>query len=248
VARNVGFGLHKMARKQRQARVHELLELVGLATRAHAYPHELSGGQQQRVALARALATEPDLLLLDEPFSSLDSELRTQLAVEIRELLKRTGTTAILVTHDQREAFALADHITLLRNGQVEQSGSATALYYQPASRFTATFIGEGHIINSSVGSNGKLAQELECLGQTEWAPGPVQLLIRPEHVTYREGGALKPTVLSKTFQGAQTRYLLQLEDRQTLSCLTSGQVDIAQGKPLPVDIELDKLIPLNGE
>ena len=172
VQRNVGFGLHTMAREQRPGRVEEMLQLVGLDAHAHAYPHELSGGQQQRVALARALAPNPELLLLDEPFSSLDSELREKLAAEVRTLLKASNVTTLLVTHDQHEAFAMADQITLLSSGKVAQAGSPFDLYHHPASEFVASFIGLGSILRlpevKEPGVLAELARDLPKLNTAE--------------------------------------------------------------------------------
>ena len=140
VADNVAFGLHGLNARTRRARVAEVLAAVGLEGMERAWPHELSGGQQQRVALARALAPKPHLLLLDEPFSNLDAELRERLAREVREILKASDITAILVTHDQREAFAVADEIGILQRGHIEQWDSPYNLYHWPASRFVASF------------------------------------------------------------------------------------------------------------
>ena len=144
VSDNVAFGLHHLRRTERQARVAELLDLVGLAHTARRLPHELSGGQQQRVALARALAPQPRLLLLDEPFSSLDVDLRERLAQDVRQILKAHGTGALVVTHDQLEAFALGDCIGVMNAGRLEQWDNAYALYHRPATRFVAQFIGHG--------------------------------------------------------------------------------------------------------
>ena len=132
VISNVIFGLHYMSRTERSERAAEMLEIVGLKDVANSYPHELSGGQQQRVALARALAPKPDLLLLDEPFSNLDVNLRERLSLEVREILKSQGTTAILVTHDQNEAFAIADEIGVMQHGEIIQWDSAYNLYHRP--------------------------------------------------------------------------------------------------------------------
>ncbi|MBP7983930.1 MAG: ABC transporter ATP-binding protein, partial [Chromatiaceae bacterium] len=132
VARNIAFGLRHQGRQERQTRVAELLDLIGLPGSGAKYPHQLSGGQQQRIALARAMAPRPDILLLDEPFSSMDVELREQLAREVRELLKRDGVTAILVTHDQFEAFAMADQIAVLFGGRLHQVASGFELYHEP--------------------------------------------------------------------------------------------------------------------
>lgn len=147
VGQNIGFGLRGMSRAQRQARVSEMLDLVGLEEARRKHPHQLSGGQQQRVALARALAPHPGLLLMDEPFSSLDVELRERLAADVRAILKRTGTTALMVTHDQMEAFAVGDMVGVMRQGRLEQWAPAATLYRQPATRFVADFIGHGVLL-----------------------------------------------------------------------------------------------------
>lgn len=139
---NVAFGLRKLMDKtQRTARVKELLDLVGLSASADSYPHEISGGQQQRVALARALAPSPDLLLLDEPFSNLDVDTRERLAFEVRDILKSTGHTAILVTHNQAEAFAIADRIGVMNEGQVVQWDTPYNLHHHPANDFVHDFV-----------------------------------------------------------------------------------------------------------
>lgn len=141
-AENVAFGLRKLMNKaQRAARVKEMLDLVGLSATADSYPHEISGGQQQRVALARALAPSPDLLLLDEPFSNLDVDTRERLAFEVRDILKSTGHTAILVTHNQAEAFAIADRIGVMNEGKVVQWDTPYNLHHQPATDFVRDFV-----------------------------------------------------------------------------------------------------------
>ncbi|QDW67793.1 ABC transporter ATP-binding protein [Luteimonas granuli] len=149
-ADNVGFGLRGLAREARRARVAEMLDLVGLGARGGAYPHELSGGQQQRVALARALAPDPALLLLDEPFSNLDTDTRQQLAAELRALLKASGATVLMVTHDQAEAFTMADRIGVMDGGRILQWDCAEALYRRPVDRFVAGFIGRGTLVTAA--------------------------------------------------------------------------------------------------
>lgn len=141
VAGNIAFGLRRWDKDKRAARVEELLDLVGLQDARHRFPHELSGGQQQRVALARALAPEPTLLLLDEPFSNLDVDTRERLAFEVRDILKKTGHTALLVTHNQAEAFAIADRIGVMENGRIVQWDTPYALHHTPASPFVADFV-----------------------------------------------------------------------------------------------------------
>lgn len=141
IEKNIAFGLRKRDKSYRLARIEEMLELVGLEEMGKRYPHELSGGQQQRVALARALAPEPSLLLLDEPFSNLDIDTRERLAFEVREILKKTGLTAILVTHNQAEAFAIADRIGVMQGGAIVQWDTAYGLHNNPVNEFVADFI-----------------------------------------------------------------------------------------------------------
>jgi len=141
VEKNIAFGLRRYSRIQQRKRVNEMLQLVGLEDKARQYPYELSGGQQQRVALARALAPEPSLLLLDEPFSNLDVDTRERLAFEVRDILKQTQVTALLVTHNQAEAFAIADQIGIMHNGNIIQWDTPYGLYHQPKSNLVSDFI-----------------------------------------------------------------------------------------------------------
>ena len=158
---NVAFGLRDADRGSRRSRATELLALVGLAAEVDRFPHELSGGQQQRVALARALAPRPRLVLLDEPFSNLDADVRMELAQYVRTALVAEGATALLVTHDQREAFAIADEIGVLRAGRLEQWDAPWKLYHSPATRFVADFVGEGSFIPGTVLGPGRVSTEL---------------------------------------------------------------------------------------
>jgi iron(III) transport system ATP-binding protein len=186
VAANVAFGVHALPRAARTARTRELLALVGLADRAAAYPHELSGGQQQRVALARALAPEPLLVLLDEPFSNLDVEIRSRLAEDTRSLLKAAGATALLVVHDQAEAFAMADRIGVMADGRILQWDAPEALYARPGDRRVAGFIGRGDWLRS------------ETLGLGEGA----DLRLRPWQLLADADGRLSAVLESARFRG----------------------------------------------
>ena len=172
VEANIGFGLRRRPRAERRRRVAELLDLVGMADAARRHPHELSGGMQQRVALARAMAPRPEILLLDEPFSSMDTELREGLAREVRDLLKGDGITAVLVTHDQLEAFAMADQIAVLGGGRVHQWGTGFGLYHEPANRFVADFIGQGVLLAGTVVDDLRVKTELGRVAGTR-APRP---------------------------------------------------------------------------
>ena len=185
-AANIAFGLRGRTRAEQRARVAEMLALVGLAERGGAYPHELSGGQQQRVALARALAPGPALLLLDEPFSNLDTDTRQTLAAELRELLKASGATVLMVTHDQSEAFAMADRIGVMDRGRILQWDSAEALYRRPADRFVAGFIGRGSLVPAS------------ALGLARSG----DVLLRPHALRPDPQGALEAELVALAFRG----------------------------------------------
>ena len=164
VKKNIAFGLVQMSKQKQNLRVMEMLDLVGLMGDADKYPHELSGGQQQRVALARALAPNPSLLSLDEPFSNLDVSLRERLSIEVRKILEELGTTALLVTHNQNEAFAMADTIGVLKDGCLEQWDTAYNLYHRPLSQYVADFVGEGVLLQGKVTAEGEVQTKLGTL------------------------------------------------------------------------------------
>ena len=186
VASNIAFGLRGMAKAAQRARVDEMLALVGLGNEARVYPHELSGGQQQRIALARALAPAPKLLLLDEPFSNLDVDTRERLAVELRGILKAAGITALLVTHDQAEAFVVADAIGVMDRGRILQWADAPTLYRAPADRFVAGFVGRGSVVPAS------------ALGMA----GEGDVLLRPDRLVPDPSGSIVAEVVSSAFRG----------------------------------------------
>jgi iron(III) transport system ATP-binding protein len=249
VAGNIGFGLHAMPAAERKQRVAELLELVGLAALAHRSPHELSGGQQQRVALARALAPGPELLLMDEPFSNLDITLRERLAVEVRDLLKETGTTAIIVTHDQQEAFAVADRIAVLAEGRLQQWGAAMDLYHRPANPFVAGFIGEGVMISGRMNAQGGLHNALgtflpgEISGASMNAGDRIGMLVRPDDILHDDLSPLKAQVISKAFRGAHFLYTLALSSGEHVISLVSSHHDHAIGELIGIRMEIDHVI-----
>jgi iron(III) transport system ATP-binding protein len=220
---NVGYGLSARGwpRRDLKARVGELLDLVGLANKADRYPGQLSGGQQQRVALARALAPSPELLLLDEPLSALDAQVRVYLRDEIRALQQRLGITTILVTHDQEEALAISDRIALMRAGRIEQSGTPTALYEQPASLFAAKFIGSSTSLPATVAADGAvLAGTVPFLvhGAMPARGTPVWLSFRPEELQlvapgHAESNVFRLCVRAMSYRGASWRVMLAHPD-----------------------------------
>ncbi len=247
VERNVAFGLRHLGRRERQTRVGELLELVGMAGSGAQYPHQLSGGQQQRIALARAMAPRPDILLLDEPFSSMDATLREQLAREVREVLKRDGVTAILVTHDQFEAFAMADQIAVLSGGRIHQVGSGFDLYHEPADRFVADFIGQGVMLPGHVMDERRVATELGLLSGDRphglAIGGQAEVLLRPDDLLHDDDSTLRAEVVKRAFRGAEYLYSLRLSSGQPLLCLVQSHHNHAIGEKIGIRVALDHLV-----
>lgn len=242
VADNIGFGL-KGSRAEKQARVEAMLELVALPHLADRMPHALSGGQQQRVALARALAPQPDLLLLDEPFSNLDAALRAQVRAEVRTILRNAGTTAIFVTHDQEEALSLSDKIAVMFEGKVRQFDTPQQIYNRPASRSVARFIGEANFVPAE--ANG--AKATCVLGEvTLLTPmqGKVDVLIRPEriHLEPTQGG-VPAQVLWSEYYGHHQRLGARLDDGTELVIHTDAQVTYTPGQRVGVRV----YVPLLG-
>ncbi|MCG8067521.1 MAG: ABC transporter ATP-binding protein [Candidatus Thiodiazotropha taylori] len=244
---NIAFGLRGQSQAQRRERVSSLLTLVGLSGTQKKYPHQLSGGQQQRVALVRAMAPQPDILLLDEPFSGLDVELREQLAREVRDILKREEVTAILVTHDQLEAFALADAIGVLGDGRLRQWDNGYSLYHRPNDRFVADFIGQGAMIPGEVTQDGDIKSALGKIhGEFVKQPAAgekVELLIRPDDVVHDDESDFKLRIVDKVFQGAEYLYTLALEDGTELLCLVQSHHDHDVGEMIGVRLYVDHLV-----
>ncbi|MGH8131273.1 MAG: ABC transporter ATP-binding protein [Steroidobacteraceae bacterium] len=244
---NVAFGLREANRQSRRRRALEMLELVGLAAEAGRFPHELSGGQQQRVALARALAPRPRLVLLDEPFSNLDADVRTELAQQVRAALVAEGATALLVTHDQREAFAIADEIGVLRAGRLEQWDAPWRLYHSPATRFVADFVGEGTFIQGTVLGPGRVSTELGVIeGQltSDQPPGThLDLLLRPDDVIHDDASELHAEVVERAFRGAQFRYKLRLPSGATALSFVPSHHDHAIGERIGIRLDAQHLV-----
>jgi iron(III) transport system ATP-binding protein len=209
---NVGFGLRALGRSARRDRAREILSLVGLADLGARYPHELSGGQQQRVAVARALAPAPALLLLDEPFSNLDADLRTQMRDEVEKILRATGTTAVFVTHDQEEAFTIADAVGVLSHGRLEQIDSPEGIYHHPATPFVAEFVGAADFIPGLVTSEG-IVTELGVFGNVESREigETIKVMIRPDDVTFVPQNDGQAVILRRYFRGSENLYCLGL-------------------------------------
>jgi len=247
IAENIGFGLSKLDPQERDQRVSSLLELIGMQDYSNQYPHELSGGQSQRVALARAIAPQPKLLLMDEPFSNLDSDLRESLGHEVRILLKELGITAIMVTHDQHDAFALGDQIGVMSQGQLVQWDSSFNLYHAPNSRFVANFIGDGVFIKGQiVGDNAVLTNFGEIKGETinvDSTNQYIDVLIRPDDVIHNAKSPIRGQVTRKAFKGAQTLYTINTASGDTLMSLVPSHDDYEVGDTIGVSIQADHLV-----
>ncbi|MDX1625556.1 MAG: ABC transporter ATP-binding protein [Wenzhouxiangellaceae bacterium] len=245
VADNIGFGLRRLGRERRSARVGELLELTGLSGMEARYPHELSGGQQQRVAVARALAPAPAVLLMDEPFSNLDTGLRRQMGDEIREMLKARGTATLMVTHDQQEAFALADRVGLMCNGRMLQWDSPYQLYHRPICRYVAAFTGRGSYIRARI-EDGELLHALGRSPVPEHVPADageeLELLIRPDDIRPDPGGP-RARVTARQFQGADILYRLELPGGEEVGALFPSHDNYAEGESIGIVLDADHLV-----
>ncbi len=220
VLENTVFGLSRADRKKPRSEIHELLEMVGIPELADRFPSSLSGGQQQRVALARALAPRPSVLLLDEPFSSLDTSLRIEVRAEVSELLRSLSVTSVFVTHDQDEAFALGDQVAVMNEGRVVQQDAPSEVYKHPADQWVAGFVGEANTIRGM--ASGETADTtLGSINLCHQAHGPVDVLIRPEEVTLVDGA--QAVIKRVDFFGHDTLYVVSSEDAGELRCRTGG-------------------------
>lgn len=220
VARNVGFG------GADDARIDECLALVGLGDRRGSYPHELSGGERQRVALARALAPRPDVVLLDEPFASLDAGLRGSLREEVARILREAGASALLVTHDQQEALSLADLVTVMQAGRVVQTGTPREVYDRPQTRWLAEFLGEAEVL-AGVADAGVVDCELGRLATDPDHRGPVEVVVRPESITLapmRGGaGAVVGRVVARSYYGHDQVVQVELASGRRVRSRSTG-------------------------
>ncbi len=250
VADNVAFGLKHLPNPQRKDRVNDVLQLVALSEYAQSFPHRLSGGQQQRVALARAIAPRPQLLLLDEPFSSLDTQLRLQLASDVRQILKKENMTALLVTHDQEEAFAFADTIGVMGQGRLHQWDDAHAIYHTPSTQHVANFIGESVWLPATL-NNGVLQSALGDFSATDVVhsqSGNYELLVRPDDVVHDDSSQYIATITAKHFRGANILFELNYrpqgeEHVLTLLCLAPSHHNHNVGDKFGIRLDIQHAI-----
>jgi iron(III) transport system ATP-binding protein len=261
VADNVAFGLRRLPRGQAAERVAEVLQLVGLEHAARRLPHQLSGGQQQRVALARALAPRPRLMLLDEPFSSLDVDLRERLAHEVRAILRAAGTTALFVTHDQLEAFAVGDLIGVMHRGRLEQWDDAYSLYHRPATRFVADFIGHGVFAPARIvgacdaqGANdacsarvetplGDLVDVAGCPVADAYPGGECDVLLRADDIVHDDDSPVKACIERKSFRGSEFLYTLRLANGMQVLAHVPSHHDHQIGEWIGIRAQVDHVV-----
>jgi iron(III) transport system ATP-binding protein len=247
VADNIGFGLHGRPSSERKRLADNLLNLVGMGGLGDRFPHELSGGQQQRVAVARALAPEPKLLLLDEPFSNLDVELRERLALDVRDILQERGIAAIFVTHDQHEAFVMGERIAVMHLGHVQQLDTPFRLYHEPDNRFVADFIGQGRFLDGTMVAPGTVDTVLGKLtGKLtyNWPIGcEVDVLLRPDDVLISDDGEYEVEVTHRAFKGAETLYTVSLATGEEILSLVPSHIDIQIGQHTGITLSAEHLI-----
>ena len=230
VFQNVAFGLRvrRMPEREQKRRVAEVLDLVKMGGLEHRYPHQLSGGQRQRVSIARALAPRPALLLMDEPLSSLDAQLRQQMRWDLLRIVQESGTTTIFVTHDQGEALSMANRVVLLNGGRIEQEGSPTDLYHRPQTAFAAQFLGGTNLIPGRILRTHGSTHTVDCGNVVLNAHGPsgsgdVLVMIRPQDILLDsvpagDGSQVRARIVQRAFQGSSWQYLVRSADGRELS------------------------------
>ena len=247
VGKNIAAGLHRSNKNEMQQTVDQMLEYVRLQGYEKRYPHELSGGQQQRVALARALAPRPKLLLMDEPFSNLDLELRDNLGQEVRDLLKEIGTTCIMVTHDQQDAFTFSDFVGVMNQGRIEQWDTPYNLYHEPVTRFVADFVGDGVFLDATILNDRKVELELAILQgdlPEDAQPGKkIQLLVRPDDIIHDDHSEMTAKIRKKAFRGESYLYTLVLPSGNEILSLVPSHHNHAIGEDLGIKLEIDHLV-----
>ncbi|MDA8233464.1 MAG: ABC transporter ATP-binding protein [Clostridia bacterium] len=245
VEQNIAFGLDGLNKEEARQRTEEMLTVVGLVGLGKRYPHEISGGQCQRVALARSLAPLPKVILLDEPFSNLDADLREELRNETRRILKERGTTTILVTHDQEEAFSLSDRVGVLNLGRLEQIGTPAEIYHHPSTRFVADFVGKADFVAGSV-EGGVVVSDIGSFplnGEKINDSNAVEIMIRPDDVDFVEDGGGNATIVEARFLGASIMYIMQLSNGKVLHSLKPSTKAIPTGAKVQIKVDAAHIV-----
>ena len=252
VGRNIAFGLRGSTKAEQRRRVDELLELFGLTGYDERMPHSLSGGEQQRVALARAMAPKPKLLLMDEAFSSLDAELRQAIVPEVRRILKHENMSAILVTHDHEEAFAMADRVGVMNAGRIHQWDEPYVLYHLPNSKFVAQFVGDGQLIEATAIDGMKLRSVLGIhsvhQGHNIALGSSVKILARPDDIIHDHTSELMGEIVEISFRGSHYQYLAVLENNERLLCIAGSHHKHKVGDRIELLPKLEHLVVFDDE
>ena len=249
VSENIEYGLRarKIGSAQRAKRVAEMLELVALESKAKSFPHQLSGGQQQRVALARALAIEPRVLLLDEPLSALDAQVRSQIRDEIRRIQLELGITTLFVTHDQEEAMTIADRVGVMSNGRLEQIDIPDVLYNNPASTFVANFVGTmNHIPGTQEGDTVTIFGKSIRVKNSKGSNGSVSVLVRPESIEVtRASGRGNAKIITRSFLGASSQIICQTPEGAVIQALMPSHEsgDLHPGEDVTLNVTLNEVL-----
>jgi iron(III) transport system ATP-binding protein len=245
---NIAFGIEEWDEAEKRVRVEELLELVGLTDHGDKSPDELSGGQQQRVALARSLAPKPQLLLLDEPFSNLDVDLRVEMREEVREILKEAGVTAVSVTHDQEEAMSISDRVAVMSNGQIEQIGTPEEVFQQPESRFVAGFLGHASFVAGSVEDDGvhtgvgRVPLDRVHGLSDAYHGSDIDLMVRPDDVRARPatGEEANGTVVHRRYLGPTVLYRVEIDSGDVVGCMHNHADRVSLGDRVFAHLDAD--------
>ena len=244
---NVRAGLWHKSKKEQSKIVSDYLEIMGIGDLINRFPHQLSGGQQQRVALARALAPRPLILLMDEPFSSLDLDLRLHMSQEISELLKIHDITCVMVTHDQQDAFVMGEKIGVIAKGQLLQWDTPYNVYHKPATRTVANFIGDGGFLNGKVNVNGKIKTDFVELnvhtGSRLRVGDDVDVLVRPEDVVLDDKSLVSAKIVKRTYKGAEIIYTLSLNSTTELLASLSSHSYFSVGEEIRIGFQLDHVV-----
>ncbi len=248
VRSNVAFGLEHLAKKERDEKVNYLLDIVNLKKYENKYPYELSGGEQQRVALIRALAPSPEILLLDEPFSNIDTDIKENLISNIRKLLKEFSMTSIVVTHDQNEAFNFADKISIMNKGKIEQTGSAYEIYHKPLNKFVADFVGLGTFLQITKNDSGIFTSPFGVLDDLKFDKSffkfkNLEMFLRPDDVIHNDKSDIKAVVIEKQFRGAEFLYKLLYNDQYHLLCYAPSHHDHKIGELIGIELDIEHYV-----
>ena len=248
VKSNIAFGLKNSTELEKDNRVNYLLDLVNLVDCKNKYPHELSGGEQQRIALVRALAPSPDIILMDEPFSNIDQDIKEELVSDVRLLLKELSITSIIVTHDQNEAFNLADKVAIMNNGTIQQVGIPYDIYHKPVNKFVANFIGLGTFLPLKKNNKGDFEIPLGPLDNNRIKNeltkfDNLEMLIRPDDIIHNDLSIKKAKILEKQFRGAEFLYKLLYNNEHQILCYAPSHHNHEIGELIGIELDIQHYV-----